>query len=134
MIAVLIFGVSALALLQFFVTYCHSLIAESRSHEISEQAREISGITANTVRGDQFKRLLQLLALCPEPGGDSIKVLALSTYFNMLGMVLTLLTRAVPAAAQWIETERNGCAYVAAVALDLRIAHTRMLLTQQAGR
>lgn len=133
MITALIFVVSALTLLQFFVSYCHSLIAESRNHELSEQAREISGIMANTARGDQFKRLVQLLAMCPEPGGDSNQVRALSTYFSMLGLVRTLLSWAVPAAGQWIEAERGGCAYVAAVALDRRIAYTRMIMTQQAS-
>ncbi len=42
MIAILIFGISFLTLLQFFVSYCHSLIAESRAYELSEQGREIS--------------------------------------------------------------------------------------------
>jgi Flp pilus assembly protein TadB len=133
MIAGLIFVISFVTLLQFFVSYCRSLIAESRSHELSEHAQEISGITAKTVRGDQFKRLLQLLALCPEPRGDSKQVRALSTYFSLLGLVRTLLSWAAPSVSQWIETERGGCAYVAAVALDHRIAHNRMMMAQQAG-
>jgi hypothetical protein len=133
MIAALIFVISFVTLLQFFVSYCHSLISASRSHELSEHAREISGITAKTVRGDQFKRLLQLLALCPEPGGDSNQVRALSAYFGMLGLVHTVLAWIAPAATQWIEAERGGCAYVAAVALDRRIAYNRMLMAQQSS-
>jgi hypothetical protein len=133
MIATLIFAISGLTLLQFFVSYCHSLIAESRRHELSEQAREISGVTAKSQCGDQFKRLVGLLALCPEPGGDSNQVRSLSTYFGMLGAVRSLLSRAAPAASRWIEEERGGCAYVVAVALDRRIAHTRMMMAQQAA-
>ncbi len=134
MIAALIFVISFVTLLQFFVSYCHSLISASRSHELSEHAREISGITARrTVRGDQFKRLQQLLALCPEPGGDSNQVRALSAYFGMLGLVNTLLSSIAPTATQWIEAERGGCAYVAAVALDRRIAYNRMLMAQQSS-
>ncbi|MBZ5660932.1 MAG: hypothetical protein LAO08_11040 [Acidobacteriia bacterium] len=133
MIAALILAISLLTLLQFFVSYCHSVIAASRRLELSEQAREISGITSRTVRGDQFKRLVQLLALCPEPGGDSTQVRALSAYFNMLGLVRMALSWAAPSALQWIETERGGCAYVAAVALDRRIKYSRMLMAQQAG-
>jgi Na+-transporting methylmalonyl-CoA/oxaloacetate decarboxylase gamma subunit len=134
MIAGLIFVISFLTLLQFFVSYCRSLIAESRSHDLSEHAREISGVTSKTVRGDQFKRLLQLLAMCPESYGDSGQVHALSTYFSMLDLARMLLSRVAPSAAQWIESERGGCAYVAAVALDRRIARNRLLMAQQAGQ
>lgn len=133
MIAGLIFVISFVTLLQFFVSYCRSLIAESRSHELSENAQEISGITAKTMRGDEFKRLQQLLALCPEPRGDFKQVRALSTYFSLLGVLRTLLSWAAPSVAQWVEAERGGCAYVAAVALDRRIAHNRMMMAQQAG-
>ena len=134
MIAALIFVISFLMLLQFFVSYCHSLIAASRNFELSEQAREISGVTGKTVPGDQFHRLLQLLALCPVPGGDSNQVRALSAYFSMLGLVRKPLRWAAPAASRWIESERGGCAYVAAVALDRRIAYTRMMMAQQTSR
>jgi hypothetical protein len=133
LIATLIFAVSFLMMLRFFLSYSHSLITDSRSYELSQQTREISGVTARTVGSDQFKRLLQLIALCPEPGGDSHQVRAVSTYFSMLGHVRTLLGWAFPAAAQWIEVERGGCTYVAAMVLDRRIAYNRMLKAQQAG-
>lgn len=132
LIATLIFAISPLALLQFFAWYCHSLIAKSREHDLSEYAREVSGVNPKTVRGDQFKRLLQLIALCPEPGGDGHQLRAVSTYFGMLGFMRTLLSWAFPAAVKWIESERGGCAYVAAVALDRRIAYSRALISRQA--
>jgi hypothetical protein len=131
-IAILIFAISPLTLLQFFVSYCLSLIAESRGYELSEYALEVSGVTPKTVRGDQFKRLLQLIALCPEPGGDTHQLRAVSTYFGMLGFVRILLSWAFPAAAKWIESERGGCTYAVAVVLDRRIAHSRMLMARQA--
>lgn len=133
MIAILIFGISVLTLLQFFVSYCHSLIATSRGHEVSEQTREISGITAHSVRGDQFKRVLQLIALCPEPGDDNRQVRAVSLYFELLGLVRMLLGWIEPAAARWIDSERSGCAHVAAVMLDRRIAYNRVLMARQMG-
>jgi len=131
MIAILIFVVSALTMLQFFVSYCHSLIAESRAYELSEQGREIAGVTGHSIREDQFTRLLQLIALCPEPGGDSGQVRAVSTYFGMLGLVRTLFGWIEPAVARWIESERGGCAYLAAVMLDRRIAYNRVLMARQ---
>ena len=131
MIAILIFVISALTLLQFFVSYCHSLIAESRAHVLSDQGREIAGLTGHFIRGDQFRRLLQLIALCPEPGGDSGQVRAVSTYFGMLGLSRVLFGWIEPAIARWIDSERSGCAYLAAVVLDRRIAHNRVLMARQ---
>jgi hypothetical protein len=131
MIAAMIFAISFLTMLQFFVSYSRSLIAASRSHELSEQAREICGVTARTVAGDQFLRLLALIALCPEPGGDSFQVRVVALYFHLLGLVHFLSSRAIPSAASWIEEERGGCAYAVAVALDRRIAYNRMMMTQQ---
>jgi hypothetical protein len=134
MIAFLIFGVSVFTLLQFFVSYSRSLIAESRGHELSEQTREICGLTAEPVTVDQFQRLQQLIALCPEPGGDGFKVRAVALYFHLVGLAHVLLSWAIPSAAQWSVTERGGCAYAAAVALDRRIACSRMMLARQASR
>jgi hypothetical protein len=131
MIATMIFAISFITLLQFFVSYSRSLISESRQHELSEQASEISGVTAKTVRADQFKRLLLLIALCPGAGGDTIQVRAVSAYFKMLSLVRVLFAWALPAAARWIEAERGGCTYAAAVVLDRRIAYNRMLSARQ---
>src|ERR1700681_592387 len=104
--AILIFGVSLLALLQFFGFYCHSLIVKSRRYELSEHAREISGVTSRNMRGDQFKRLLQLIALCPEPREDGYPLRAVSTYFGLLGFARMLFNGVLPAAGKWIESER----------------------------
>ena len=133
MIAAIIYLVSLLALLQFFVSYNRSLIAASQSHELSEEACEICGFTARTVAGDHFLRLQQLIALCPDPRGDGIEVRAVALYFRLLDVV-RILNRAIPFAASWIETERGGCAYAAAVALDRRITYNRMMMAQQTSR
>jgi hypothetical protein len=131
MIAILIFAISGLTLLQFFVSYCHALIAESRGYQLSAQGREISGVTGHSVPGDQFGRLVQLIALCPEPGTDKRQVRAVSTYYGLLGLVRTLFGWIEPAFARWIDSERGGCAYLAAVMLDRRIAYNRVLMARQ---
>ena len=133
MMAVMIFVISILTLLQFFVSYSRSLIAESRGIELSEQAREICGLTARTVAGDQFRRLSELIALCPEPGADGTKLLVVSAYFHLLGLLRRLSEWTIPSATAWIEAERGGCAYAAAVVLDRRIAYNRMIMAQQAS-
>jgi len=133
MIAGLIFGVSSLTLLQFFVSYSRSIIAESRGHRLSEQAREICGIKTNSPAVEHFGRLSQLIALCPEVGDDGFKVRTVAVYFYLLGFAKTILSWAFPAANPWIEAERGGCAYVAAVVLDRRIAHNRMIVADLAS-
>lgn len=134
MIAALIFVISFLTLLQFFISYCRSLLAESQQHELSEEAREICGIKAWSTAGAQFRRLAELIALCPEPRrGDRHQVRAVAAYYNLLGFARVLLGWLIPSTARWFEAEQSGCAYAAAVALDRRIAYTRMLMAQQAN-
>ena len=133
MMATMIFVISILTLLQFFVSYSRSLIAESRGHELSEEAREICGLTARTAAGDQFRRLSELIALCPESGGSSNKLIIVSAYFHLLGFLRRLSEWTIPSATAWIEAERGGCAYLAAVVLDRRIAYNRMIVARQAS-
>jgi CBS domain containing-hemolysin-like protein len=134
MMAGMIFVISILTLLQFFVSYSRSLIAESRGIELSEQAREICGLTARTAAGHQFRRLSELIALCPESGADGTTLLTVSTYFHLLGLLRRFSEWTIPSAAAWIEAERGGCAYVAAVVLDRRIAYNRTIMAQQTSR
>jgi CBS domain containing-hemolysin-like protein len=133
MMAGMIFVISILTLLQFFVSYSRSLIAESRGHELSEQAREICGLTARTAAGDQFRRLSELITLCPESGGNGNKLMVVSAYFHLLGLLRRLSEWTIPSVTAWIEAERGGCAYVAAVVLDRRIAYNRMIVARQAS-
>ncbi len=133
MIAVLILCISALTLLEFFVSYCHSLISQARGLQLSTEALDMTGITARTARGEEFRRLKQLIALCPESGTDASHLRAISVYFSLLAVVRVVVSRAVPAAARWIESECGGCAYAAAVILDQRIAYSRVLIAQQAS-
>jgi len=128
MIASLIFVVSSLTLLQFFVSYSRAIIAESRNHLLSEQARDLCGMKSSLVAGEQFRRLSQLIALCPEANDDGFQVKAVRIYFYLLGFARTVMGWATPSADPWIEAERRGCAYVVAVVLDRRIAHNRMMM------
>lgn len=131
MIAALIFVISFALLLQFFVAYCRSLIAAYRQVDLSEDAREVTGIDDRLVRGDDFRRLLQLVWLCPEPGDDKFEIRSVQTYYALLNLLRSVGRTLLPAVTGWVELEREGCAYFAAVALDRRIAHNRELMAQQ---
>jgi hypothetical protein len=131
MIPILIFAISFVASLQFFISYCHSIMAQLEGHDLSELASKIPGITERTIRSQQFARLRQLIELCPEPGSDANQVRAISAYFAMLGGIQKLLRSVASAPLDWIEFERDACARAVAVLLDLRIAHNRVLAAQQ---
>lgn len=128
--AALIFVVSAIALLQFFISYCRSLIAASLKQPLSEEVRDVAGIPA-TASGDDFVRVLQLVQLCPERPEDRGHLRAIGAYFHLLNFVRATLARVIPSLVAWTEIERGQCAYFAAVALDRRIAFSRDMLAQQ---
>ena len=134
MIATLILIISLLTLLQFFVSYCRALIAESREHRLSDETREICGIKFGALAGDKFPRLSELIALCPASGDDRFQVGAVGLYFRLLVLAHNLLSWAIPSTAPWIDSERGGCASAAAMILDRRIAFNRTMMAQQANR
>ena len=130
-IAALICVISLSLLLQFFVSYCRSVIASSRKAELSDRVCEVAGIQGQTVQGDEFARLVQLLHLCPGRGDDTGELRAVAIYFALLDSVRALFRPLSAAVARWAEGERESCSYFAAVVLDRRISYSRELLAQQ---
>jgi hypothetical protein len=126
----LILVLSVTALLQFFVWYCHSIVVASRTHELSEPARDVTGIAARSVSGGEFGRMLQLMRVCAEPGNDGPAMASVRFYYSLLGGMRALLGRSSNGLANWLEGERGRCAYFAAVALDRRILQNRALMSQ----
>jgi len=131
MIAALICVISLAAFLQFFVSYCRSILASSRKVELSDRVREVTGIASESVGADDFDRLLQLVRLCPERADDQAEIRAVGTYYGLLYFVGRLTRPLVPGVAAWVEQERRSCSYFAAVALDRRISYSRDLFSQQ---
>jgi hypothetical protein len=130
MMAGVILVFSLAALLQFFVSYCRSLIAASVKHALSAEVQDVTGI-ANPASGEDFARVIQLLHLCPDRPEDRGEIRAVGAYFGLLNLVRATLARAVPSFLAWTEMERGHCTYFAAVALDRRIAFSRDMLAQQ---
>jgi|SRR5271168_1825689 len=130
MMAGFILLISLATLLQFFVSYCRSLIAASSREALSQQVQDVTGLQTNA-SGDDFARLIQLLHLCPERPEDRSGVQAIGTYFSILSMLRATMAKVVPSLLEWTERERAHCAYFAAVALDRRIAFSKNLLAEQ---
>lgn len=130
MMAAVILIFSVAALLQFFVSYCRSLIAASVKHALSAEVQDVTGI-AKSASGEDFARVIQLLRLCPDRPEDRGEIRAIGAYFGLLNFVRATLAKAMPSLFAWTEMERGQCTYFAAVALDRRIAFSRDMLAQQ---
>jgi hypothetical protein len=130
MMAGIILVCSVVLFLQFFVFYCRSLIAVSSKQVLSPEVKDVTGIQ-RTARGEDFKRVMQLLQLCPERPEDRNGIQAIGAYFRLLNFLSSTVARMVPSMRFWTETERGQCAYFAAVALERRISFSRDMLAQQ---
>lgn len=132
MIAALIAVLSLIALAQFFLAYARSVLASYCRVELSEQAREVAGISEQNLPGDEFGRLLGLTQICPERGDDQTEIITVGLYYRVVTHSRALF-RAMSPVGKWLEREREHCAYFAAVALDRRIAYSRSLIAQLNG-
>ena len=130
MMAGIILVCSVVLFLQFFVFYCRSLIAVSAKQALSPEVQDVTGIQ-RTASGADFKRVMQLLQLCPERPEDRNGIQAIGAYFRLLNFVRATLARVVPSLQTWTEIERGQCTYFAAVALERRISFSRDMLAQQ---
>jgi hypothetical protein len=130
MMAGIILACSVVLLLQFFVSYCRSLIAASSRQVLSPEVQDVTGIQ-RTASGEDYKRVMQLLQLCPERPEDRNSIQAVGAYFRLLSFVRSTVARMVPSMQAWTETERGHCAYFAAVALERRISFSRDMLAEQ---
>jgi hypothetical protein len=131
MIAALIYVVSLVALIQFFVYYCRSVLASSRKVELSVRVREAAGVSGNSVAAEDFERFLELVRLCPENDADRADIRVVGTYYGLLHVLARLSRATAPGVAAWAERERQGCSHFAAVALDRRISFSRDLFMHQ---
>jgi hypothetical protein len=130
MMAALILAISILAMLQFFVSYCRSLIAASARRSLSLDVQDVIG-EMQTASGADYQRVMQYLHLCPERREDRGGIKAVDAYFRLLGAMEATLGKVMPSLKPWAEAERSLCAYFAAVALDRRIAYSRDMLAEQ---
>lgn len=126
----IILVVSLAALLQFFISYCRSLIAASVKQTLSAEVRDVTGI-ARSASGEDFERVIQLLRLCPAHPHDRSEIRAIGTYFRLLGFLRASFGKLIPSLESWTHAERGQCAYFAAVALERRIAFSRDMFAEQ---
>jgi hypothetical protein len=130
MMAAVILVCSLVFLLQFFISYCRSIIAASAKETLSVEVQEVTGIQ-RTAAPEDFTRVVQLLHLCPDRPEERGQLRAVGAYYGILGFVRYTIARVAPSVKSWADRERAQCTYFAAVALGKRIAFSRELLAQQ---
>jgi hypothetical protein len=117
-------------LLMFFISYCRSLLATSSAVALTQEVRDVTGITS-AICPDDFSRVVQLLQLCPDRPEERGRIRTVSLYYKFLGVVRSTIAGIAPSLKSWADQERAQCAYFAAVVLGRRIAFSRDLLAQQ---
>lgn len=122
MIPALMLVFSCAALMQFCVSYCRSLLLAYAQIELSAATREMIGIQSEQIAGAQFRRLLGLVRLAPNPGDDKWELRVVSIYYRAVRFVGFLAKPFGAVAKKWVEHQTSLCAYFAAAALDRRIA------------
>lgn len=104
------------------MSYCRSLLLAYAQIELSAATREMIGIQSQEIAGAQFRRLLGLVRLAPNPGDDKWELRVVSTYYRAVRLAGFLTKPLGAAASKWVEHQTSLCAYFAAAALDRRIA------------
>jgi hypothetical protein len=131
MMPIIICVFSVAVLLQFVLWHFRSIVASSRNVKLSARLQEVTGLTSQQVKADDFARLLQLVQLCPEQKDDQADIRAVGAYYSALALLGRVAHTIAPKLAAWFEREREGCSYFAAVTLDRRISQSRDLFSQQ---
>src|SRR5258708_36601998 len=113
MMAAFILACSIVFLLQFFISYCRSLIASSVREPLSQEVQDVTGMT-RPANEEEFARVVQLLQLCPEPPEERGEISLIRAYFRGLGIIRATFARIVPALEQWTSSERDQCTHFVA--------------------
>lgn len=130
MMAAVILACSIVFLLQFFISYCRSLIASSARESLSQEVQDVTGMT-KPASEEEFARVVQLLQLCPERPEERGEVSLVRAYFRMLGVIRATIAKILPSLERWTSAERGQCTHFVAVVLGRRIAFSRNLFAQQ---
>jgi hypothetical protein len=133
MVAILIAGVSLLALLPLFVSSCRAALSSAGKFEPSERAKRLVDAAGGDVTAEHFGRILELLRLCPEKQEGWSAVRAIAHYHRFLEGLGGAFGGLSVGLTQWVLEERTKCAHFAAVALDRCIASSKELLVEGPG-
>ena len=121
--AILLFSVSALV--QFWVSYCRTLLGTYEKVELSDQLREVGELPTGEPGASDFGRLMELVHAAPDPGDDGAEMCAISIYYLIASLLSWTMAPISVSVSRWAGVELARCSYFAAVSLDRRLISSR---------
>jgi len=130
MISFLVGAISVFAVIQFFISYCRSILTAAGRIELSPRVMNAADLPTPKPEEEEFDRLLELAELCPVPGRGTPETGAIVAYHNALGVLRHVAAGRLRGVDRWVDHERSRCTYFAAVVLDQRMGFTQDLLRE----
>lgn len=121
LISAFILGLVTVAVWQFSIAFCRSLLTTYSQVELSGRVEKLVGLTVDTIQPREFDRLMALVRVAPDPGDDAMEVTAVRMYYRAMKAVAVISSPVSQRAAQWCRNELARCSYFAAVTLDRRL-------------
>jgi hypothetical protein len=119
---IFVFVIAALG--QFSFAYCRTLLAAYSKVELSGEAHDIMGLTADSTDPSEFNRLMVLVRVAPDPGDDSTEIAAVGLYYRVIRIAAAVTSLLSASPSNWCRGELARCSYFAAVTLDRRLVPT----------
>ena len=129
MIAAILFTVSMVALIQFWVYYWRAVIAGVASKTVSERIRVAAGLSTSSIGAQDFHNILILNDLSPVLQGPVGSFRTIRAYYS----VVKTLGSIVPAMASWSKAEMATCARYVAVLMDQHLERNMATAAQMRG-
>ncbi|HET9400348.1 MAG TPA: hypothetical protein VFO34_05315 [Candidatus Acidoferrales bacterium] len=120
LIASAILAFSSLMFVRFAIAYCHSIVASTEREAPSPVTLHMAQLADGNVSGEDFHRIMRVIALCPFDTRDRGSLRLVRMYFLALG-TFGAFRLAAPVWSRWIRAERARCARFAITALDRRV-------------
>ena len=121
MFSAILLTISIVALAQFGAFYWRAVVAGVAAQPVSGQVLAAANMESDSVRGEDFRPLVQLHRLTPDLSIKSSGLGMVPLYFHFMNAIGTLASGRMAALAQWTESERILCARYAAVQVDRRL-------------
>lgn len=117
--SIVAFGIWSLAL--WLVPYSRSLLLNAAEVEISGAARAAAELWGDSIRSNEFERIMALARIAPDSLNDSVEIHAISTYFRFLRVARRIAGHFSEVATRKLDLELLLCTHFAAITLDKRL-------------
>jgi len=121
MIAAVLMIASLVALSQFALYYWRAVLAGVASQALSERMVEAVGVSHESVRPADFRKLMNLHDLTPGLREHNEGLRLVRAYYSLVNALNHKLGAGLPQFAVWANREMTTCARYAAVVLDRRL-------------